>query len=426
MDWGKLKGIWDWPTPTSVKEVRGLLGFRNFYWQFIKHYSDVTKPLNDTTKDWTFLWTHECQKAFDELKRQFTKEPVLLMPDQTKPFQIECDTSKYASGAVLMQIDTKGDQHPCAFISNFFSEMERNFKIYDRELLAIIQALEEWQHYIQGSPCTTIIHSDHKTLTYYQEAQKLNWWQAWWYLYLSEFDVKMIHTPGPKMIQLDTLFHWPDFIPEKNTDNEDIIMLPENLFINLINLDLQWRIANTKDLDTDAMETLTMLLEQGSAMLRWELGDWTVKKSEGQNILFFKGKNYIHENDKLWWDITRMFHDHETAGHPRELKTYNTIWHHYWWLGLQTFVKNYMQGCRICQQFKTHWSPAKPTFISTETALYSNHRITTSRRVWLDTGCCRPRTYQRDNSYPMHQDYYSRRNSETFAREPIQKIQTSW
>ena len=236
----------------------------------------------------------------------------------------------------------------------FFSEMERNFKIYDRELLAIIQALEEWQHYIQGSPCTTIIHSDHKTLTYYQEAQKLNWWQAWWYLYLSEFDVKMIHTPGPKMIQLDTLFHWPDFIPEKNTDNEDIIMLPENLFINLINLDLQWWIANTKDLDTDAMETLTMLLEQGSAMLRWELGDWTVKKSEGQNILFFKGKNYIHENDKLWWDITRMFHDHETAGHPRELKTYNTIWHHYWWLGLQTFVKNYMQGCRICQQFKTH------------------------------------------------------------------------
>ena len=92
------------------------------------------------------------------------------MPDHTKPFQIETDTSKYATGAVLMQLDGNGDRHPISFISKTFSPAERNYDIYDRELLAIIRALDEWRHYIQGSPHTTTILCDHKNLTYYQEA----------------------------------------------------------------------------------------------------------------------------------------------------------------------------------------------------------------------------------------------------------------
>ena len=85
-----------------------------------------------------------CQKAFNDLKKLFTEEPVLMMPDLTKPFQIETDTSKYATGAVLTQLDLNGDHHPISFISKTFSPAERNYKIYDRELLAIIRALEEW------------------------------------------------------------------------------------------------------------------------------------------------------------------------------------------------------------------------------------------------------------------------------------------
>ena len=146
MDARKLKGIWDWLTPTMVKEVRGFLGFGNFYRQFIWHYSNIAKPLNDTTKkDQPFNWTTECQQAFEELKRHFTEEPVLMMP---KPFQIECNASKYASGAVLTQNNGNGNRHPCAFISKMFSETKRNYEIYDRELLAIIRALEEWRHCI--------------------------------------------------------------------------------------------------------------------------------------------------------------------------------------------------------------------------------------------------------------------------------------
>ena len=95
------------------------------------------------------------------------EEPVLMMPDQTKLFQIETDASKYATGAVLAQLDSNGDRHPVSFISKTFSPAERNYEIYDRELLAVIRALEEWRYYIQGSPHTTIVLSDHKNLTYY-------------------------------------------------------------------------------------------------------------------------------------------------------------------------------------------------------------------------------------------------------------------
>ena len=95
----------------------------------------------------------------------------MAIPNQT-------DASKYATGAVLTQLDLNGDRHPISFISKTFSPAERNYEIYNHELLAIIQALEEWQHYIQGSPHTTIILFDHKNLNYYREAKKLNRRQA--------------------------------------------------------------------------------------------------------------------------------------------------------------------------------------------------------------------------------------------------------
>ena len=101
-------------------------------------------------------------------------EPVLMMPDQSRPFQVEADISTYASGAVLTQIDSNGDRHLVAYFSKTFNDTERNYKIYDRELLGVIRALKEWQHYIQGSGHMKIVHTDHQNLTYFKSAQKLN------------------------------------------------------------------------------------------------------------------------------------------------------------------------------------------------------------------------------------------------------------
>ena len=139
----------------------------------------MATPLNALLKkDMIFQWTKETQQSFDALTQKLTSSPVLMMPDQTRPFQIKCDASKYASGAVLTQLDNNGDRHPVAFLSKTFSETEQNYEIYDRELLAIIRALEEWRHYIQGSGHTTVIYLDHQNLTYFRSAQKLNRRQA--------------------------------------------------------------------------------------------------------------------------------------------------------------------------------------------------------------------------------------------------------
>jgi hypothetical protein len=143
----KLGGIRDWPVPTTLKQTRSFLGFGNFYQKFIFHYSELARPLNNLTKrDKKFEWTTECQEAFDTMKKQFTEELVLLMPNQSKPFQIESDASKVATGVVLTQLDSNGNRHPLAFLSKTFSETERKYEIYDRELLGITRALKEWRH----------------------------------------------------------------------------------------------------------------------------------------------------------------------------------------------------------------------------------------------------------------------------------------
>ena len=168
MDPVKLAGIQKWPTLTTVKQVQSFLGFGNYYQQFIKKFAHLAQPLNNLLKkDAKFEWTNECQISFETLKKKLSEEPVLMMPDQTKPFQIETNAFKYASGAVLTQTNMNSKQHPIAFLSKTFTEMKRNYDVYDRELLVIIRALTEWRHYIQGTNHMTMVYLDRKNLTYF-------------------------------------------------------------------------------------------------------------------------------------------------------------------------------------------------------------------------------------------------------------------
>ena len=139
MDPTKLAGIRDWTLPKDVKGVRSFLGFGNFYQRFIGNYTKITRPLNYLTKKTkTFEWSQECQEAFEELKKKFQKKPILIIPNPMKPFYVESDASKWATGAVLRQTDDNGDLKPCGHISHSFTATARNYDIYDRELLEII------------------------------------------------------------------------------------------------------------------------------------------------------------------------------------------------------------------------------------------------------------------------------------------------
>ena len=102
-------------------------------------------------------------------------------------------------------------------------------------------------------------------------------------------------------------------------------MLPDDLFINLIDLDLQKRISAAEDLDHDATEALKTLLNSGPDPISSSLNDWTIEDFDRQNILFYKGKNYIPKDQSLRQHIVRTHHDHETAEHPGELETYNAV-----------------------------------------------------------------------------------------------------
>ena len=156
---------------------------------------------------------------------------------------------------------------------------------------------------------------------------------ARWTLYLSEFDIKLIHIPGKKNIQADALSRRPDLCPE-GTDNENIVVLPEHLFTNLINTELQRRIANAGKMDYDAAEAIKGLLGEGPNKAKEDLEDWEVEEFEGKNILFYKEKNYIPTDGQLRHDIVQKYHDHPTARHPGELQTFNAVKEHYWWPGL--------------------------------------------------------------------------------------------
>ena len=145
-------------------------------------------------------------------------------------------------------------------------------------------------------------------------------------------------------------------------------MLPENMFINWLDTDLQQRILNGKELDLDVKNAIEMLLQEGPTSLKNDLADWKIKEVDGKKTIFYKGKNYIPKDKELWQDVVKMYHDHETAGHPGELEAYNSIWQHYWWPGLQMFVKNYVQGCGMCQQFKINWSPSNLAYQAIEGA----------------------------------------------------------
>ena len=158
MDPKKVSGVTEWPRPTKVKQVQAFLGFANFYRRFIKDFGRICKPLDRLTGNVPWQWGPEEQAAFDTLKERFTQNPVLCLYDLNRDTRIEVDASGYATGGVLAQLQDDGKWHPIAYHSESMSDAERNYEIYDKEMLAIIRTLNTWRHYLEGLPNQFKIH----------------------------------------------------------------------------------------------------------------------------------------------------------------------------------------------------------------------------------------------------------------------------
>ena len=173
-------------------------------------------------------WGQKQQKAFNKLKRIFTTRLVLAVPDLDKEFKVEIDTSNYATGGVLSMKCSNKLWRPVAFISKSLSNIERNYEIYDKEMLAIVRCLEAQRHFLERAIAKFEIWTDHKNLEYFIKVQKLNQRQARWALYLSRFNFMLKHVPESKMGKADSLSRRPDWEVGVERDNKDkILVKPE-------------------------------------------------------------------------------------------------------------------------------------------------------------------------------------------------------
>ena len=207
MDPVKLAGVRNWPAPKNVTEVQSFLGFLNFYRRFVRDFSTIAQPLNALTrKDTPWQWGSHQQEAFDHLKECITTTPVLVQPDNTKPYRLETDSSGYATGAILSQMGPSDKWHPVAYYSKSLSGAERNYNIHDKELLSVVRALKEWRHLLEGARHPIEIWNDHKNLAYFQTAQHLNRRQSHWSLTLAQFNFILQHRLGKKFWQTRCTF----------------------------------------------------------------------------------------------------------------------------------------------------------------------------------------------------------------------------
>ena len=209
MDPGKVKEVTNWPIPKSCKELKGFLGFLNFYCCFIESFSKVAHPLNVLiSKKLPFEWTTERQQAFEQLKEKITTMPALHMPNDEDPFYIEIDRSGIGIRAILSQ---QGNcWHSIAFILHSLNDAKWNYHAADLEMAAIIFALKEWHQYLLDAKHLFTILTDHKNLEYFTKSQDLSYWQAHWNQILQEYHYVIQHHPG-KMNPADPLSWRPDF-----------------------------------------------------------------------------------------------------------------------------------------------------------------------------------------------------------------------
>lgn len=155
----KIRAMQDWPTPTTLKSLRGFLGLTGYYMRYVQGYGKICAPLTQLLKKDAFGWNEEAERAFQTLKATMVTTPMLVFPDYNKTFILECDASGIGMGVVLMQ-----EGHPIVFIGKAVAPKHLGLSTYEKELMAVVYAVKKWGHYLLGR--YFIIRTDHFSLKY--------------------------------------------------------------------------------------------------------------------------------------------------------------------------------------------------------------------------------------------------------------------
>ena len=412
MDPAKVAAIREWSRPQTIKDVQSLLGFANFYRRFIKGFSEVARPLSAFTGKIPWNWTPECQDAFDHLKTLMCTAPVLALYDPDKECVIETDASDHVSAGVFSQPDDEGLLRPVAFFSKKHSPAECNYEIYDKELLAVVLAFQEWRAELEGSPHQIKVLSDHKNLEYFMTTKQLNRRQARWAEYLSRFDFKIHYRPGRLGTKPDALTRRPGDLPEEGDPRiafqHQVLLKPHQLAVlTRAQAAAQAATDNALPQSTEEVEqtsvaepmtspdqpqtpqppqplanlnapTLPVDDNEEEPPLAEAIDQAYVNDEFAQEVfealrnrvcfskkitlslcqeqdgkLYYQGRLYVPEGERLRTRVCEAHHILPAAGHGGRAKTLNLIRRTYFWPQMRQLINRYVRNCHTCARAKS-------------------------------------------------------------------------
>lgn len=214
-----LASIKNFPVPKTQKNVRQFLGKINFYHEYIPRGAIILDPLHNLLrKNQKFIWSEECQKAFEKIKSLLCSQPILEIFDKDLPINIYTDGSLEGVGAVLKQIQTDGKEKPVAYFSKKLNGAQKKKKAIYLECLAIKEALRYWQYWLIGKSFT--VYTDHKPLENMNLKARTDEELGDLTYYLSQYDFKIKYSPGKENLEADCLSRNPVLEPEENIEEQ--------------------------------------------------------------------------------------------------------------------------------------------------------------------------------------------------------------
>lgn len=322
VDEEKVRAIKEWPIPKTVAEVRKFHGLAGFYRRFVQDFSTIAASLTEIIKKSVgFTWGPAQDHAFRLLKKRLTNAPLLFLPDFLKTFEVKCDASGIGIGAVLMQ-----DKRPIAFFSENLGGATLNYPTYDKELYALVRALETLQHYLW--PKEFVIHTDHQSLKHLKGQQKLNKRHARWVEFIENFPYVIKFKQGKENVVADAL---------------------SRRYALLLSMEAQQlgfeQIKSYYDQDPDFHDTYQATT--------WQAVD---KFYQMDGFLFYNNRLCIPACSlrKL---IVREAHGGGLMGHFGVVKTLSSLQQNFFWPRMKAYVERVCGRCVVCKQSKSKVQP---------------------------------------------------------------------
>lgn len=374
----KVKDILLWPRPQNPTEVKGFLGLTSYYRKFINRYAHIAVDLYELTGQKsrpkrgeprnvvqkTFAWTDRCEKAFQQLKKAVCSAPVLALPTKKDPFVLHTDASKFAIGAVLSQIQN-GVSRVIAYYSRKLHDPETRYPAYDRELLAVRDAILNWRYLLHGAEQPFTIFTDHATLRHILTQPNLTVRQMDVLSVIQNYDYEVKHLPGAKNQAADALSRRPDHRreTEKSTKcwTNCTTKIPYTTCIKRI--EDNTKVVREMMVDIKAEIRTDPYFEPIVRHILEPEGTVDPKiKQRAQRFKIIDGNLYMSDicgerlciptnHQKL---ILHEAHDAPTGGHFGTDKTYMMLRQRFFWPRMWEATRKYVESCDMCHRVNGH------------------------------------------------------------------------